>query len=218
MTEPVPIIGGTGAVGLGLARRLAKEGVPVVIGSRRPESARETASGIPGAEGLENSEASQRGPVVFVCVPFAGQAAIVKSLSLEPGQILVDTTVPLATAVGGRPTQLLGVPHGSAAEQARALVPDGVDVVSALHTVSAALLDDLEHDLDEDVLIAGNSKEAKDNVAQLIGRVPGLRPVDAGRLEVARLIEGITPLLISVNRRYKTHAGVKLTKLPAELW
>ena len=96
--------------------------------------------------------------------------------------------------------------------------PEGVEVVSALHTVSAAVLGDLDHALDEDVLIAGDSAGAKRTVAELIGRIPGLRPVNAGRLEVARLIEGITPLLISVNARYKTTAGVKLTGLPDELW
>jgi NADPH-dependent F420 reductase len=98
------------------------------------------------------------------------------------------------------------------------MAPDGVVVVSALHTVSAAALGDLDHDLDEDVLVAGDKGDAKRAVAELIGRIPGLRPVNAGRLEAARMIEGITPLLIGVNARYKTTAGVKLTALPDELW
>ena len=98
------------------------------------------------------------------------------------------------------------------------MVPDGVTVVSALHTVSAHLLGDLDHKLDEDVLVAGDSKDAKRQAAEIIARIPGLRPVDCGRLETARLVEGLTPLLISVNIRHKTHAGVKLTGLPEALW
>ena len=98
------------------------------------------------------------------------------------------------------------------------MVPSGVTVVSALHTVSAPALSDLEVTLDEDVLVTGDSRDAKQAVAELIRRIPGLRPVDCGRLEVARLVEGLTPLLISVNVRHKTHAGVKLTGLPEALW
>jgi hypothetical protein len=98
------------------------------------------------------------------------------------------------------------------------MVPEGVEVVSALHTISAAVLADLDHPLDEDVLLAGDRKATKKKVAELIAHIPGLRPVNAGLLEAARLIEGLTPLLISVNARYKTHAGIKLTGLPDELW
>ena len=98
------------------------------------------------------------------------------------------------------------------------MVPDGVTVVSALHTVSAQLLGDLDHELDEDVLVAGDSVEAKKRVAQLIARIDGLRPVNAGRLEASKLIEALTPLLIGINSRYKTHAGVRITGLPDELW
>ena len=224
--EPVPIVGATGALGFGLALRLAKADVPVVIGSRRPEAAAESAESlrerVPGAqvEGLHNPEAVTRGPIVVLSVPFRAQSENLTNLkeALQPGQILVDATVPLAAAVSGKATRLLGVPQGSAAEQAREMVPKGVEVVSALHTVSAAVLGDLDHELDEDVLVAGDRKEPKARVAELIARIPGLRPVNAGRLEVARLIEGLTPLLISVNARYKTHAGVKLTGLPDELW
>ena len=224
--DPVPIIGGTGALGLRLAIRLAAAETPVVIGSRRPEAAAEAAQkvrdAVPGADadGLENAEAATRGPVVVLTVPFRAQSETLTNLkgALRDGQILVDTTVPLAAAVAGRATRLLGVPQGSAAQQAQEMVPDGVTVVSALHTVSAPGLGDLDVDLDEDILVAGDRKEAKGRVAELISRVPGLRPVDAGRLEMARYIEGITPLLISVNARYKTHAGVKLTGLPSELW
>ncbi|MFL5886174.1 MAG: NADPH-dependent F420 reductase [Thermoleophilaceae bacterium] len=222
----VPIIGGTGALGFGLALRLARARTPVVIGSRDAGRAAEAAAKVReqvpdgDVQGLENAEAATRGPVVLLCVPFRAQSENLNNLkqALEPGQILVDATVPLAAAVGGRATRLLGVPQGSAGQQAQEMVPEGVTVVSALHSVSAAALAELDHELDEDVLVAGDSGDAKRTVAELIGRIPGLRPVNAGRLDAARLIEAITPLLISVNARYKTRAGVKLTGLPDELW
>jgi NADPH-dependent F420 reductase len=222
--DPVPIIGGTGALGLRLAIRLAAADTPVVIGSRRPEAAAEAAQKVreaaqgAAAEGLENAEAATRGPIVILAVPFRAQSETLTNLKGVLREVLVDTTVPLAAAVAGRATRLLGVPQGSAAQQAQEMVPDGVTVVSGLHTVSAPGLGDLHADLDEDILLAGDDKEPKRRVAGLIARIPGLRPIDAGRLEMARYIEGITPLLISVNARYKTHAGIKLTGLPAELW
>lgn len=224
--DPVPIIGGTGALGFGLALRLAAAGVPVVIGSRRVDSAAEAADRLgerlPAAEvdGAENQDAARRGPLVALCVPFRAQPENLTNLkaALEPGQVLLDATVPLAAAVSGRATRLLGVPQGSAAEQAAEMVPEGVRVVSGLHTVSAPVLNDLDHELDEDVLLAGDDREAKRAVAALMTRIPGLRPVDCGKLELARHIEGLTPLLISVNSRHKTHAGVRLTGLPEQPW
>jgi 8-hydroxy-5-deazaflavin:NADPH oxidoreductase len=220
--ETVPIIGGTGALGFGLAMRLALEGVPVILGSRDEARAKEAAGRIPrgDVQGLENREAARQGPVVFLCVPFRAQSENLTNLKdvLEPGQILVDATAPLAAAVSGKATRLLGVPQGSAAQQAQEMVPDGVTVVSGLHTVSAKTLADPERQLDEDVLLAGDSKDAKRRVAELVMRIPGLRAVDVGRLEVARFVEAITPLLISVNIRHKSHAGVKLAGLPESLW
>ena len=219
--DAVPIIGGTGALGFGLGLRLARAGVPVVIGSRDAGRAQEAAARIGGdATGAENRAAAGRGPIVLLCVPFRAQSENLTNLkeSLEPGQILVDATVPLAAAVSGKATRLLGVPQGSAAQQAQEMVPDGVTVVSAFHTVSAPVLGDLQSELDEDVLIAGDSREAKASVAELARRIPGLRPVDCGRLEVARLIESVTPLLISINVRNKTHAGIRLTGLEEPRW
>jgi NADPH-dependent F420 reductase len=224
--EPVPIIGGTGALGFGLALRLTRAGVPVAIGSRDAGRAEEAAGRVrdqvpeAGVEGFENPEAAKRGPVVLLTVPFRAQSENLTNLkdALAEGQILVDATVPLAAAVSGKATRLLGVPQGSAGEQAQEMVPEGVTVVSALHTVSAPTLGDLDRELDEDVLVAGDSKEAKGRVAELIMRIPGLRPVNCGRLEMARYVEGLTPLLISINSRHKTHAGVKLTGLPEALW
>ena len=226
MADPIPIVGGTGALGFALALRLAAAGRPVVIGSRdagrAEEAAQKVREQVPDAEvqGAENPEAAKRGPIVFLTVPFRAQSENLTNLkgALTEGQILVDATVPLAAAVSGKATRLLGVPQGSAAEQAQEMVPDGVTVVSALHTVSAATLGDLDAELDEDVLVTGDPKEAKRRVAELIALIGGLRPVNAGALETARLVEGLTPLLISVNIRNKTHAGVKLTGLPDELW
>jgi hypothetical protein len=219
--ETVPIIGGTGALGFGLARRLARAGVPVVIGSRDADRAQEAAGKAgDGVEGLENAEAARRGPIVLLTVPFRAQSENLTNLKnvLQEGQILVDATVPLAAAVSGKATRLLGVPQGSAAQQAQEMVPDGVTVVSALHTLSAPVVNDLDKDLDEDVLIAGDKREPKKRVAELVERIPGLRAVNAGALETARFIEGLTPLLIAVNIRNKTHAGVKLTGIPEDRW
>ena len=220
--EPVPIIGGTGALGFGLAARWAKAGVPVVLGSRDRARAEEAAGRIAQGEahGLENAEAAQRGPIVVLTVPFRNQSENLNNLreALAPGQLLVDATVPLAAAVSGKATRLLGVPQGSAAQQAQEMAPEGVTVVSALHTVSAPALRDLDADLDEDVLICGDRRDDKRRVAELISKIDGLRPVNAGLLETARLVEGLTPLLISVNSRHKVHAGIKLTGLPEQLW
>jgi NADPH-dependent F420 reductase len=226
VADPVTIIGGTGALGFGLALRLGREGTPVVIGSRAAERAAESAAKaaerVPEAsfEGLENSEAAQRAEVVFLCVPFRNQSENLHNLKdvLREGQLLVDATVPLAAAVGGKATRVLGVPQGSAAQQAAEMAPEGVRVVSAFHTTSAAVLADLDRPLDEDVLICGDRKADKREAAEVIGRIPGLRCVDAGRLEMAKIIEPLTALLISMNARYKTHAGIRITGLPEELW
>jgi NADPH-dependent F420 reductase len=226
VTSPVPIVGGTGALGFGLALRLASAGVPVVIGSRdagrAEESARKLRERVPGAqvEGLTNEDAATKGDIVLLCVPFRNQSENLTNLKnvLREGQILVDATVPLAAAVGGRATRLLGVPQGSAGQQAQEMAPDGVQVVSALHTVGAPKLADLDEELDEDVPIAGDKKDAKRAVAELIAQIPGLRPIDCGRLEMARVIEGLTPLLISVNGRHKTHAGIKFVGLGEPRW
>jgi NADPH-dependent F420 reductase len=224
--SPVPIVGGTGALGFGLAVRLAQAGTPVVIGSRDAGRAQEAADRarerVPDGdiEGLENAEAAGRGAIVFLTVPFRAQSENLTNLRgvLSEGQVLVDATVPLAAAVSGKATRLLGVPQGSAAQQAQEMVPDGVVVVSALHTVAAAALADLDHDLDEDVLVCGDAREPKRQVAEVIDRIPGLRSVNAGALETARLVEGLTPLLISINARNKVTAGIRLTGLTEPRW
>jgi NADPH-dependent F420 reductase len=225
--EPIPIIGGTGALGAGLALHWAKAGCPIVIGSRSAERAEEAAGklrdAVPGAEveGLQNEDAARRAEIVVLTVPFRAQSENLNNLrsALQPGQILVDCTVPLAAAVSGKATRSLGVWQGSAAQQAQEMVPDGVAVVAALHTIGAPSLADLEAELDEDILVCGDRKADKARVARLIERIPGLRAVNAGPLEMARIVEQLTPLLISINSRYKTHAGIRLMGLPdGDLW
>jgi len=219
--EPVAIVGATGALGFGLALRWGTAGLPVVIGSRDPVRAQEAAerarAAVPtGAfEGAGNEHAARAAAVVVLAVPFRNQSETLTNLkgALREGQIVVDATVPLAAAVSGKATRTLGVWQGSAAQQAQEMVPEGVRVVSALHTVSAPLLSDLDHALDEDVLVCGDRRTDKDTVMALVDRIDGLRAIDAGRLEMARLTEQLTALLISINVRNKVQAGIKITGL-----
>jgi NADPH-dependent F420 reductase len=226
MADSVTVIGGSGALGFGLAVRLGLAGTPIVIGSRDAARAEETAAKLREAapegsfEGLANGPAAERSGVVLLCVPFRSQSETLTNLKehLRESQLVVDATVPLAAAVSGRATRMLGVWQGSAAQQAAEMVPKGVRVVSALHTVSATVLRDLDATPDEDVLICGDRKADKAEAAEIIERVPGLRCVDCGRLEQSRTTESLTALLIGVNSRYKTHAGIRVTGLPDELW
>jgi 8-hydroxy-5-deazaflavin:NADPH oxidoreductase len=218
---PVCIVGGTGALGFGLALRLGLAGVPIVIGSRdggRAQEAADRASEhVPQGSftGLENPDSVKDAGVVILSVPFRNQSETLTNLknTLRPEQLLVDATVPLAAAVSGKATRTLGVWQGSAAQQAQEMAPEGVRVVSAFHTVSAAHLTDLDHELDEDVLICGDKREDKTKLAELVERIPGLRPVDCGPLEMARIVEQLTALIISINVRNKIRAGIKITGL-----
>jgi 8-hydroxy-5-deazaflavin:NADPH oxidoreductase len=220
--DPVCIVGATGALGFGLALRLGREGVPIAIGSRDEGRAREAAARaeqlVPNGSfaGLANAESVTKAPAVILSVPFRNQSETLTNLktTLTDGQLLVDATVPLAAAVSGKATRTLGVWQGSAAQQAQEMVPDGVGVVSAFHTVSATHLSDLQYELDEDVLICGDRREDNSRVADLVSLVPGLRPVDCGRLELARIVEQLTAVIISINARHKTQAGLKVTGLP----
>jgi NADPH-dependent F420 reductase len=224
MPTPVCIIGGTGALGFGLALRLGQAGVPIVIGSRDAARAKEAAERaqrrVPEGSftGLENGEAAQGGDIAILTVPFRSQSETLTNLkgALQDGQLVLDSTVPLAAAVSGKATRSLGVWQGSAAQQAQEMVPQGVRVVSALHTVSASHLTELDHELEEDVLVCGDRREDKARIIELVERIPGLRAVDCGRLEMARIVEQLTPLLISINIRHKTQAGIKITGLDRE--
>jgi len=224
----VTIIGASGALGFGLAARLAAAGVAITIGSRDAGRADEAAArvrhlvGAAGAavDGLDNAHAAAAHELVVLSVPFRSHHETLAHIAetMRDGQLLIDATVPLAAAVGGRPTRMLGVWQGSAAQQAQELVPAGVRVVGALHTVSAAALGNIEHELDEDVLVVGDRRADKERVAALLDRIPGLRCVDAGRLEMARITESLTALMIAVNIRHRTHAGIRITGLPDALW
>ena len=215
------IVGGTGALGFGLALRFGRAGLSVVIGSRDEARATEAAGRagelVPAADfaGVHNSEAVRASELIILSVPFRNQSETLTNLkgALREGQLLIDATVPLAAAVSGKATRTLGVWQGSAAQQAQEMAPTGVRVVSAFHTVSAALLSDLDHELDEDVLVCGDRREDKTKVAELVECVPGLRAVDCGPLELARIVEQLTPLIISINVRHKARAGIRITGL-----
>jgi 8-hydroxy-5-deazaflavin:NADPH oxidoreductase len=216
--ETIAIVGGAGELGLGLALRFATAGLQIVIGSRDETKAKEAAARVKAAvsdakiEGLANADATAKATVVILAVPFPAQAPILKSIKPAlKSAILVDTTVPLAATVGGRPTRMLALWEGSAAQAARELVP-GVPVVSAFHNVSADVLQDLSATLDCDILICGDDAAAKERVSGLVKLIPGLRPLDAGPLEMSRIVEEMTALLISLNRRYKVHhSGIRIT-------
>ena len=220
------IIGASGALGFGLALRLGRAGIPIAIGSRDPGRATETAERASAAiphgsfSAYDNAGAVRVAGTVILSVPFRNHSETLANLkeAFKPHQLLIDATVPLAAAVSGKATRMLGVWQGSAAEQALEMVPRGVRVTSALHTVSAASLSNLEHPLEQDVLLCGDSPEDKREAALLIERIDGLRCVDCGRLEMARITESLTALLIAVNARYKVHAGIRLTDLSERLW
>jgi NADPH-dependent F420 reductase len=220
-TPVIPILGGTGALGSGLAKRWAAGGARVVIGSRdagrAAEAAQKVASETGGdVIGMSNEEAATQAEIVFLTVPFRNQSEYMTNLkaALTEGQILVDCSVPLAAAISGKATRTIGVWQGSAAQQAQEMAPEGVTVISALHTVSGSKLADLEVKLGEDIPVCGDRKADKARVAALIDRIEGLRPVNAGPLETSRIVEQLTPLLISINIRYKSHAGISFTGLP----
>lgn len=223
MSGSIAIIGGTGPQGRGLALRWARAGQNVIIGSRDATRAQTTAQEIAqqigsGAQvsGAENSAACAAADIYMLTVPFDGQAELLKQLkpALKPGSILIDATVPLAATVGGRPTRVLGVWQGSAAQQTAELVPKGVIVVGAFHNVSAELLSG-DGPIDCDVIVCSDDDSARKVAADLAEKIPGLRAVDGGKLENARIVEQITALLITLNIRHKVHsAGIRITGLP----
>jgi NADPH-dependent F420 reductase len=217
---PVAVVGGTGDLGFGLALRLAGRGVEVVIGSREHAKAEDAAARARGklsqdapVVGRENPGAVADAGVVFVTVPFAGQATIYRSIRdhIREGAVVCDTTTPLATAVGGRPTHVLRPWQGSAAEQAKELLPDGARLVAGFHSVSAEAMQELAGPVQGDVLLCGADADAKATVGALVERIPDLRWVDCGPLSMARVLEPLTALMISVNRRYGLRdAGIQM--------
>lgn len=209
----IAVLGGTGPQGRGLALRWAVAGQQVVIGSRDPARAQQTADELGhGITGAGNLQAAQQGDIVLVAVPYDGHAALLADVAPAlAGKILIDCVNPLGFDKQG--AFALPVPEGSAAQQAAAVVPDA-RVVAAFHHVSAVLLEDLDHELDIDILVLSEDREAADEVIALAGLVAGMRGVFAGRLRNAHQVEALTANLISINRRYKIHAGIRVTDLP----
>jgi 8-hydroxy-5-deazaflavin:NADPH oxidoreductase len=220
--RPIAIIGGTGPAGMGLALRWVRAGETVIIGSREEARAQQAAASIrrrvgdqATVSGLENSAACAAADILMLTVPFEGQASLIKRLrpAMTAGSILIDATVPLAAAVGGRAARTLGVWQGSAAEQAAELVAAEVSVVAAFHNVSADLMGG-DNPLDCDVIVCSDDPDAAQLTRELAGKIPGIRPIDGGKLENARIVEQITALLIGLNMRHKGHAGIRVTGLP----
>jgi 8-hydroxy-5-deazaflavin:NADPH oxidoreductase len=218
----IAVIGGTGAEGGGLALRFARAGARVRIGSRAlekaQEAARRVAASAGGGEvtGHTNPEAATGAKIVLLTVPLAAQVEILKSVrdSFQPGTILVDATVPLEIAIGGRLSRTVTLWDGSAAQQAARLAPEGIRVVAAFHALSAEALSHLDRPVDCDTLLCGDDAEAKAAVSELAGLIPGVRAVDAGPLDNARLVESAAALLISLNLRHKVRSsGVRITGL-----
>jgi len=214
----IGILGGTGDQGRGLARRFALAGHQVIIGSRSPERAAAAAQEIGhGVQGQANADAARGASVVIAAVPWEGHGDLLTGLAAElAGKIVVDCVNPLGFDQRGAyalPVAEGGPAEGSAAEQAAALLP-GSRVVAAFHHVSAVLLLDPEVDtMDLDVLVLGDDREATDLVQALAARIPGVRGVYAGRLRNCGQIEALTANLVSINRRYKAHAGLRITDI-----
>jgi NADPH-dependent F420 reductase len=209
----IGVLGGTGDQGRGLARRLAMEGSRIILGSRdaaRAEAAAATIGEPPQVTGASNEQAARDADLVIAAVPWDGHRELLASLAgpLE-GKILVDCVNPLAFDKSG--AYSVPVPEGSAAQQAAAVLP-GTRVVGAFHHVSATLLLDPEIGLfDLDVLVLGDDREATDLVQAMAGMIPGMRGIYAGRLRNCGQVEALTANLVSVNRRYKAHAGIRVT-------
>ncbi len=209
----IGILGGTGDQGKGLARRFALAGNPVLIGSRSAERAREAAASIgESVTGADNATVAAEADVVIVAIPWDGHRSTLESLRAElAGKIVIDCVNPLGFDKQG--AYALPVEEGSAAQQAAAVLPDS-RVVAAFHHVSAVLLLDPEvTEVDLDVLVLGDDREATDTVQALAGRIAGVRGVYGGRLRNAHQVEALTANLISVNRRYKAHAGFRVTDI-----
>lgn len=207
----VGVLGGTGDQGRGLAYRFGRAGLKVLVGSRDAERAAAAAAEIGvGVRGVTNAECAAGGDVVIVAVPWDGHAALLESLREElVGKVVVDCVNPLG--FDDRGAFALPVAEGSALQQATMLLPES-RVVGAFHHLSAKLLINVEIDsVDSDVLVLGDDREATDLVQALAGLIPGMRGVYGGRARNAHQIEAFTANLVAVNRRYRTHAGVRLT-------
>ena len=221
-SRPIAVLGGTGPEGFGLVLRWAQAGETVIIGSRDAQRAQDAAEKIkqrvgPSAKisGSENVAACRAADLLVLTIPFEGHAALLKQLkpAIRPGSIVIDATVPLAASVGGRATRTLGVWQGSAAQQTAELVPKGVSVVAAFQNLGAELLN-ADGPVDCDVIVCSDDPNAGQVVRSLATKIPGVRAIDGGKLENARILEQITALLIGLNIRHKGHSGIRITGLP----
>ncbi|PKL68924.1 MAG: NADPH-dependent F420 reductase [Methanobacteriales archaeon HGW-Methanobacteriales-1] len=221
----VAIIGGTGDQGFGLALRFAKSGEKVLLGSRDIKKAENSVNVIHNMlkgeeldciQGMTNQDAAAQGDIVILTVPLQAQKITLSSIKdyLE-GKILVDATVPLETCVGGKSTRYIDLWEGSAAERTAEILKDkNTIVVSAFNNVSSASLTNIKEDVKCDCLISGDDSESKAVVMELAEKIPGVKAIDCGPLENARIVEKITPLLINLNIRNKTRlAGIRITGL-----
>jgi 8-hydroxy-5-deazaflavin:NADPH oxidoreductase len=225
MSRKIGILGGTGPEGSGLAFRWVRAGEEVMIGSRDAERASKAATELRSRigssariSGADNLSVATQCETIVLTVPFSGHAALLKQLKnvWKPGTVLIDTTVPLAAAVGGAATRVLGVWEGSAAQQARELLPAHVAVAAAFHNLGAELLAQ-DGVVDCDILVCSDDENAKRTATELAEKIPGVRALNGGKLENARIVESLTALLVGLNIRYKVHsAGIRFTGLPAK--
>jgi NADPH-dependent F420 reductase len=222
MRRAIAVIGGTGPAGTGLALRWARAGETVIIGSRDAARAQQAAEAIrkrAGANaqvsGMENSAACAASDLLVLTVPFEAQAALLKQLkpAIRPGSVVIDATVPLAASIGGRASRTIGVWQGSAAQQTAELVPKGVSVAAAFQNASAERLNG-DEDIDCDVIVCSDDPNTTQVAMELAAKVKGVRAIDGGKLENARIVEQITALLVGLNIRHKGHGGIRVTGLP----
>jgi 8-hydroxy-5-deazaflavin:NADPH oxidoreductase len=220
--RPIAVLGGTGPEGFGLALRWAQAGETVIIGSRDAVRAQDAAEKIKQKVGAsakisisENIAACSAADLIVLTVPFEGHATLLKQIkpAIRPNSIVIDATVPLAASVGGRATRTLGVWQGSAAQQAAELVPKDVSVVAAFQNLGAELLN-ADGPVDCDAIVCGDDPNANQVVRSLAKKISGVRAIDGGKLENARILEQITALLIGLNIRHKGHSGIRITGLP----
>ena len=221
----VAVIGGTGTQGLGIAKRFAIEGVEVIVGSRKEEKAltivEETIEELKDYDlnivGMANEDAAKAGDILILTVPLAAQKPTLEGIKeFCSDKIVLDATVPLETAIGGKPFRFIDLMEGSAAERTdKILAGTGAKVICAFCNISNSHLSNIPNDIDCDCLIAGNDNEAKEMATELINKLPGVQAIDCGILEKSRIIEKITPLLIGLNIKYRSHyGGLRITGIP----
>jgi NADPH-dependent F420 reductase len=219
--RPIAIIGGAGNEGFGLALRWVQAGETVIIGSRDAARAQQAADKIKqrvanaNVSGTDNPAAAAASDLIVLTIPFEAHAATLRQLKpvIRPGSIVIDTTVPLAASVGGRATRTLGVWQGSAAQQAAEILGKEITVAAAFHHVGSEILI-ADGAVDCDVIVCSDDPAATKTVRQLAAKIPGVRALDGGKLENARILEQITALLIGFSIRDKGHAGIRITGLP----